>query len=124
MTDYEKVQQICKVLASKRATEINVLNLQGVSDVADYFVVCSGRSTPLVKALARYVDEEMSQLGVDLKRSEGMREGRWIALDFDNVMVHIFHQEAREFYQLDKLWANGTNLTHYEEEEPKKQKKA
>ena len=118
MNSNEKVQKICKILADKKATDIVIADVGEISDVADYFVICSGRSTPLVKALFRYLEEGMEKDGEIALRSEGEREGRWIAVDYGDVLVHLFHAESREFYQLDKLWNNGTNVTFYTE--PKK----
>ena len=122
MNSNEKVQKICKILSDKKATDIVIADVGGISDVAEYFVICSGRSTPLVKALFRYLEEGMEKDGEIALRSEGVREGRWIAVDYGDVLVHLFHAEAREFYQLDKLWNNGTNVSYYTE--PKKTRAA
>lgn len=109
----EKVQLICRTLSDKKASDIKIVKIKGISDIADYFVICSGKSAPQVKAIYDHLDFVMSEAGIEPKRHEGISEGKWIAIDYEDVLVHIFHSETREFYQLDKLWANGTNVTDY-----------
>ena len=111
----EMVQKICQVLSDKQASDIISLHVTEMTVVADDFIIASGRSTSQVKGLFRYVDEEMSKIGIEPKRSEGISDGKWIAVDYGDVVVHIFHEETREFYHLDKLWDNGTNVTKYED---------
>lgn len=113
MTIQETLQTICKALSSKKAEDIRIVDIHGMTDIADYFVVCNGRSAPQVKAIYDALDEAMSKQGLEARRSEGVSEGRWIAVDYNDVIVHIFHKEAREIYALDALWNNGTNVTVY-----------
>ena len=77
--------------------------------ITDYMVIGSGRSVPQVKALAEHVEEELAKEDLFAKRREGMSEGRWCVLDYGDVMVHVFHEQDREYYQLERLWADGTN---------------
>ena len=88
-----------------------------ISDITDYFVIASGRSTTQVKAIAEEVEFQMEKLGVFANHKEGLSDGRWIALDYTDVIVHIFHEETRTFYQLEKLWNNGSNYESYVEKE-------
>ena len=111
----ETVKSICTALSEKQALDIKIVDIQGASDIADYFVICSGRSAPQVKALYEHLEEHMEKLGKFVLRKEGQGEGRWIALDYGDVIVHIFHKETRELYALDTLWNNGSNVTTYEE---------
>lgn len=111
----ETVQNICKALSEKLAADIKIIEIKGVSDVADYFVVCSGRSAPQVKALDDHLEEAMEKLGKFALHKEGVREGKWIALDYGDVVVHIFHKDIRDVYALDKLWDNGGNVTSYQD---------
>ncbi len=111
----EKVQNICKALSAKSATDIKIVEIKGVSDLADYFVLCSGRSAPQVKAICDNLEETMEKQEIFALRKEGVREGRWIALDYGDVIVHIFHKDTREIYALDTLWNNGNNVTVYED---------
>lgn len=112
----ETVNNICKFLSEKSALDILVVEIAGMSDLADYFVICSGRSMPQVKALFDHLEEQMERLGKFALHKEGMSEGRWIAVDYGDVIVHIFHKDTREIYALDTLWNNGGNVTAYEAE--------
>lgn len=112
---YVTVQSICKTLAAKSASDIRIIDIGAVSDLADYFVVCSGRSVPQVKALYEHLEETMEKQDKFVLRKEGVSEGRWIAMDYGDVIVHIFHKETREIYSLDTLWNNGSNVSVYTE---------
>ena len=98
-----------KALDDKRAQDIVALKVDEMTVITDYMVIATGRSVPQVKALAANVDEELAKLDVFSKRREGVAEGRWCVLDYGDVMVHIFHEQDREYYQLERLWANGQN---------------
>lgn len=111
----DKIKLICKALSDKKAVDIKIVQVKDVSSLVDYFVICSGKSAPQVKALYEHLDETMSGEGVEPRRQEGISEGKWIAVDYGDVFVHIFHSDTREFYQLDKLWSNGTNVVEYKE---------
>ncbi len=110
---FATVQQICKVLAEKQATDIKIVEIRGISDIADYFVICSGRSIPQVKAIFDHLEEQLEKQGKFAVRKEGYSEGRWIAVDYGEVIVHIFHKDTREIYGLDSLWNNGSNVTEF-----------
>lgn len=107
------VQQICKTLAEKQAQNIKIVEIAGMSNLADYFVICSGRSIPQVKAIFDHLEEQLEKTGRFAVRKEGYSEGRWIAVDYGEVIVHIFHKDTREVYGLDNLWNNGANITDY-----------
>ncbi len=109
------VKKICMALAEKKADNIKIVHIQGMSDLADYFVICSGRSIPQVKAILQNLEEKLEAEEIFAKRKDGVGEGRWVALDYIDVIVHIFHKDVREVYQLDKLWSNGLNVTDYED---------
>ncbi|MDD3831464.1 MAG: ribosome silencing factor [Clostridia bacterium] len=111
----ELVKQICKALADKKADGIKIISIKGMTDIADYFVICSGRSAPQVKAILDNLEEKLELQGVFAKRKEGVAEGKWIAIDYQEVIVHIFHHEIREIYQLDRLWNSGNNVVEYAE---------
>ena len=110
MNEKDLVKNIVNILDNKKATNIKVIALEGLSTLADYFVVASGRSSTQVKALLDYLDEEMEKLGVNMLRQEGKQEGKWAVADFGDVIVHIFHDETRNVYQFDELWDNGDNI--------------
>lgn len=98
-----KLDIILKVLDDRKAEDINVLQLSD-SSVADTFVIATGTSVIQTKALADYLEEELANNGYDLLSKEGLREGEWILMDVDDIIVHIFTQRQREFYGIDDLW--------------------
>ena len=112
-TNNDTVKTICELLAAKQATDIKIVDITGVSDIADYFVICSGRSVPQVKAIFDHLEEQLEKQGKFAIRKEGHTEGRWIAVDYGEVIVHIFHKDTREIYALDTLWNNGSNVMSY-----------
>lgn len=109
MTSIEKVENIVKFLDEKKAAGIRVLKISDLTAISDYFVVANGTSTTHIKALADEVDFRMGELG-----ENGRLEGKatdWLLLDFGDVIVHIFLPEAREHYNLEKLWADAEEIS-------------
>ena len=109
--------EVAKVLDSKKAVNIvllEVAHLAGKSSIADFMVIASGRSANQVKALAHEVEDKMAELGLDARRREGYQEGRWIVLDYASVLVHIFHEQEREYYNIERLWMDGSNQIPFE----------
>lgn len=98
-----------KALDAKRAKDIVALKVDEMTVITDYMVIATGRSVPQVKALAEHVEEELAKQDLFARRREGMTEGRWCVLDYGDLMVHIFHEQDREYYQLERLWSDGTN---------------
>lgn len=92
---------------SKKARDITVLNISEISTLCDYFIICSGGSTPQVKAIAEHIEEKLAEQQVIPLRREGIREGDWVLLDYGDVVVHIFKDEEREFYNLERLWGDA-----------------
>lgn len=110
MTVLEKVTAIVKTLDEKKATDIRVIRIGDISVIADYFVIAGATSTTQVKSLSDEVDYKLGLLGENPLRSEGYQSANWIVLDYGDVVVHTFHKETREFYSLEKLWSDGTEL--------------
>lgn len=104
MRSEQMVEIIQKSLEDKKAENILALDVKEKTSLADYFIIASGKSTPQVKALADHVDEKMGEAGFPAKRVDGYGEGRWIVLDYGDVIVHVFHDETRLFYHLERLW--------------------
>lgn len=110
MTDIEIVKMIVKTLDSKKAGNIRVIRIGNLTILANYFVIAEGTSTTQVKALADEVDFRMGQLGIEPKCAMGQQGVNWITLDYIDVVAHIFYKETREFYDLERLWADGEEL--------------
>lgn len=94
----------------KKAIDIQILDLSGISVFADYFVICSGSSTRQVKAIAEEVEESLSREKVEPDHIEGAAEGKWILLDYGDTVVHVFLEETREYYRLERLWGDAPRL--------------
>lgn len=109
MQDIAVAQEIAQTLYKNKANQIIALDVRELTVITDYLVIASGRSASQVKALADDVDERMAELGLNLRRTEGANEGRWVILDYGHIMVHIFHPEERQFYNLERLWEDGSN---------------
>ena len=114
MESLNLVQDICKYLSSKKAEDILSVDVREKTVLCDYFVIASGRSTTQVKALCENLEEELSKRGMEPRRTEGTKEGRWGVLDYGDVIVHIFNDESRLFYHLERLWDEGDNVRKYE----------
>jgi len=110
MTSYEKVELIVKTLDDKKATDITVLEVGKITTLGDYFVIASGSSTTQVKALAEEIEDKLANLGIEPKRVEGERSAMWILLDYSDFIIHIFYHETRDFYCLERLWADAPQV--------------
>lgn len=116
MESKEKTQLICKALSDRKALKIVYISVADKTSLCDYFVIAGGRSTTQVKALAENVDEVLSKnYGFSPVRREGVQEGRWAVLDYGDVIVHVFNDEERDFYHLERLWEDGNNVKEYTE---------
>lgn len=98
------------LLDSKKAKNINVLNISPLTTIADYFVVCTGNSTTQIKALSDALDEELEKCGVHFIGKEGFNAANWILMDYGSVVIHIFSEEMREFYSIEHLWADAESV--------------
>ena len=110
MTPKEMAMKLAKVLDEKKGQNILVLETNDVTSLADYFVLCTGTSAPQLKALADAGEVAMKQEDILPHHIEGHRGGTWILQDYADVVVHLFSEEAREFYDLDRLWADARKL--------------
>lgn len=93
--------------AEKKAKDIKILNVKEISPIADYFVICSGSSTTQVKAIADEIEHKILERDIELYHREGYQNARWVLLDFGSVIAHVFYTEDREFYDLERLWADA-----------------
>ena len=107
LTSKELVAVAVQALDGKKGKDIRALHTENQTSLADYFVICNGTSSTQVKALADAVEEAMSKQGEEPHHIEGHRGGEWTLLDYSAVVVHVFTEEAREFYSLERLWGDG-----------------
>lgn len=109
MNGLELSKKIAGYLDNKKAQDIKIIKIDDLTVVTDYIVIATGTSTTQVKSLADEVDFMVNkELGIAPARVEGYESKNWILLDYETVIVHVFHPQAREYYNLDKLWADGT----------------
>ncbi len=107
---------VCKALADKRGKDIVALYVREKTDLCDYFIIASGSNAPQIKAMGERVEELIERdLGILPTRTEGVRDGRWAVVDYGDVIVHIFNDETRLFYHLERLWTDGENLQRFDE---------
>ncbi|MBK6306478.1 MAG: ribosome silencing factor [Gemmatimonadetes bacterium] len=100
-------QRIAALCQEFKATDITILSLKGVSDMTDYFVIASGTSDTHVRSTAQRVEDEMKREGERPAHTEGIEQGRWVILDYVDVVVHVFHPAMRSYYQLERLWGDA-----------------
>jgi ribosome-associated protein len=102
-----EVRRSVALTLERKALDVAVLDLTGISTATDYFVIASGSSDVQVKAIADHVVEELKKDGVRPQHVEGMNGGRWVLVDYIDFVVHVFHPQARAFYQLENLWGDA-----------------
>ena len=107
METKEQVLKLCEVLYDKKALDIVAIHVADKTIIAEWFLICSGRVVPQVKALSDEVEAKANSLGLERRRIEGYGEGRWIVLDFANILVHIFIPDERQYYNMERLWIDG-----------------
>ena len=95
-------------LDEKKAIDIKIIDISKISVSADYFIICGGSNSRQVKALAENVEEKLGKAGVIPKSTEGYQNANWILLDYQDVIIHIFNQEERLFYDLERIWSDGS----------------
>jgi ribosome-associated protein len=100
-------QRIAALCHDYKATDVVILGLEGVTDMTDFFVIASGSSDTHVRSTAEHVMEEMKKEGNPVHHAEGVALGRWVLLDFVDVVVHLFHPATRTYYQLERLWGDA-----------------
>lgn len=99
-----------------KATDVVVLDLKGISDMTDYFVIASGTSDTHVRSIAQHVRDELKAEGAPVSHEEGVTQGRWALLDYVDFVVHLFHPTLRQFYQLERLWSDAETVALTDDE--------
>ncbi len=108
MTSLETAKLAAKAIDSKKGLDIKIIKIDDISSIADYFVIATGTSNTHVKTLADEVEYQLDQAGISVSGVEGQRNNTWILLDYIDVVVHVFSEEARDYYDLERLWEDGT----------------
>lgn len=105
-----------KAALQKKAQALVILELIGLTVIADYFVICSGESTTQVKAIADFIEHELMLQGIRPIGKEGLNYGHWALLDYGDVVIHVFERETREYYSLEKLWMDAKTIEFNEDQ--------
>lgn len=107
ITSKEMAKLACHALSEKKADDIQVIDISGISVLADYFVIADGTNQSQIEAMRDAVEEELYKAGVQVKQVEGNRNSSWILLDFGEIIVHVFSKDDRLFYDLERIWGDG-----------------
>lgn len=109
-TEKMMAQIACKAIDDKKGQDIKVIDIHNVSVIADYFVIASGTNSNQVQAIVDNVEEQLGRAGFEAKQIEGNRNSSWILMDYGDVIVHVFDEENRLFYDLERIWRDGKIL--------------
>lgn len=108
MNSREIAKLACDALAEKKASDIKVIDIHDISVIADYFVLADGENQNQLQAMQSAVDEALYKAGIHAKQVEGNNNSTWILMDYGDIIVHIFSKEDRLFYDLERIWRDGT----------------
>ncbi len=111
MSDSRQAAKIAvEALKDKKAIDVKVLDITGVTVIADYFIIASGSNTNQVQAMADNVEEALGKAGFEPKQIEGYRAANWILMDYNDIIIHIFSEQDRMFYDLERIWRDGVSI--------------
>jgi ribosome-associated protein len=111
VTGQRKAQRAARAALDRKALDLVVLDVQGLSGVTDYFLVCSGRSTTHLKSITDAIREELKEDGVRPLHTEGTTDSGWILLDYGDVLMHVFLEDTRAYYALERLWGDAPSIS-------------
>lgn len=100
-----------ETINDKKGENIVALDMRGISSITDYFVICSGNSEKQVQTIAYELKKRAQEEGIDIKRLEGFEQARWVLVDLKDVIVHVFHKDERDYYNLEKLWGDAPRIS-------------
>lgn len=106
----EIIETIVKVCDDKHAEDIIVLDMNQISLVADYFIICHANNERLVQAIARSIKDAMGEMDISINQMEGFEQARWVVIDTGGVLCHIFHKDERLYYNLERLWGDAPEV--------------
>jgi ribosome-associated protein len=103
----ELARRVVEIASDRKAEDIVMLDISGVSIIADYFVICTGTSDRHIRAVAKEIDEQLGRVGINPINIEGMEDATWVLMDYGSIIVHIFDDETRDIYRLEQLWSGA-----------------
>lgn len=106
----QKFNLCVEAAIKKKAFDLTILDIKEISSFADYFILCSGNSSRQVQAIAGSIEQDLKKKGIYPLGIEGFAEGNWILLDYDDIIIHVFYHQIREFYQLERVWADAPRV--------------
>lgn len=118
MKSKEKALLFARVACDKKALDLVILEIKDLSSFADYFIICSGESTRQVQAIAEHLEINLKEQGIRPLGTEGAQGGRWVLLDYGDVIIHVFHETEREYYDLESLWGDCPRIAFDEKQPP------
>ena len=107
MNSKEIARMACEAMEDKKAQDIKIIEIGNISTLADYFIIASGTNRSQVQAMADNVNETLGRAGIEPKQMEGYQNANWILMDYRDVVIHIFDEENRLFYDLERIWRDG-----------------
>ena len=107
LNSVELSEKISQILLDKKAKDVDVIKIENLTILADFFILCTGTSTTHIRTLADEIIEKLREVGLECHHMEGYESSKWILLDYGSVVVHIFHEEERKYYNLERLWSEG-----------------
>ena len=110
MNSKELARMACEALEDKKALDVKIIDIEQVSTLADYFIIASGTNRNQVQAMADNVEEVLGRAGYEPKQIEGYQTGNWILMDYRDIVIHVFDEENRLFYDLERIWRDGKEL--------------
>jgi ribosome-associated protein len=110
MGSWERALLLSRYALEKKAYDLVLIEVSEVTSIADYFIICSGRSDRQVQSIAQGLQENLGKMGISSRSIEGLNRGHWVLMDFSDVIVHVFYQPIREFYDLEGLWAHAPRV--------------
>ena len=115
MNSKEIARMACEAMEDKKAQDIKIIEIGNISTLADYFIIASGTNRSQVQAMADNVNETLGRAGIEPKQMEGYQNANWILMDYRDVVIHIFDEENRLFYDLERIWRDGKVIENVEE---------
>ena len=114
MNSKELARMACEALEDKKALDVKIIDIEQVSTLADYFIIASGTNRNQVQAMADNVEEVLGRAGYEPKQIQGYQTGNWILMDYRDIVIHVFDEENRLFYDLERIWRDGSVIEREE----------